>query len=80
MLRKYFKTHSHVKIIFISGGFGKPPTFHLAPFSFEYTARQKCIHILSFGGDCSTRTHLCHKPGHLTRGPLSEGSTFKVEL
>ena len=26
------------------------PTFHLAPLSFEYSARQKCI--LSFGGDC----------------------------
>ncbi len=25
-----------------------PPTFHLAPLSFEYLARQKCI--LSFGG------------------------------
>ncbi len=32
------------------GGFGAPPTFHLAPLSFEYSARQKCI--LSFAGDC----------------------------
>ncbi len=35
----------------LNGGFGAPPTFHLAPLSFEYSARQKCI--LSFGGDCS---------------------------
>ncbi len=34
----------------LNGGFGTPPTFHLAPLSFEYSARQKCI--LSFGGDC----------------------------
>ncbi len=34
----------------LNGGFGAPPTFNLAPLSFEYSARQKCI--LSFGGDC----------------------------
>ena len=34
----------------LNGGFGAPPTFHLAPLSFEYSAQQKCI--LSFGGDC----------------------------
>ncbi len=35
----------------LNGRFGAPPTFHLAPLSFEYSARQKCI--LSFGGDCT---------------------------
>ena len=32
-----------------NGGCGAPPTFHLAPFSFEYSARQNCIP--SFGGE-----------------------------
>ena len=32
------------------GGFGAPPTFHLVPLSFEYSARQKCIPVLCFGG------------------------------
>ena len=34
----------------LNGRFGALPTFYLAPLSFEYSARQKCI--LSFGGDC----------------------------
>ncbi len=36
----------------LNGWFGAPPTFHLALLSFEYSARQKCIVLLSFGGDC----------------------------
>ena len=34
----------------LNGMCGAPPTFHLIPLIFEYSARQKCI--LSLGGDC----------------------------
>ncbi len=34
----------------LNGWFGAPPSFHLAPLNFKYSAWQNCM--LSFGGDC----------------------------
>ncbi len=45
-----FQNDSWPSLDQLNGGFGAPPTFHVALLSFEYSARQKCI--LSFGGDC----------------------------
>ncbi len=45
-----FQNEARPRLDQLKGGFGAPPTFHLALLNFEYSARQKCI--LSFGGDC----------------------------
>ena len=42
-----FQNDAWLSLDKFKGGCGAPRTFHLAPLSFEYSARQKCV--LSFG-------------------------------
>ncbi len=78
-----FKNEAWPSLDQLNGVCGAPPTFHLAPLSFKYSARQ--MYILSFGGDCTSNsipiwhTYSCFSFGHNLIGQQSLKNSYKAK-